>query len=806
MKRPASSPPRLATAAALGCLGATILPAAIQPVPRLDSASATFLQRGTTNTVHLAGDGLAGVTDHLASHRAIRLGDVPASPPPVVLEGSLGGITVRPVDPARSLALQVVVAPDAPLGAHELRVAGPGGVSNPLTVQVTDLPEILEPGGASNPASAPLVTIPVAISGRIGGSAEVDTYRFRLDAGQEILLDVQANRSGSPLDATLIVADAKGTELARSEDAHGLDPFLVFKAPADGEYTARLNDLRHLGGDKYTYHLVLARRPYLESLFPFGGRRGSTVEVQLLGHQLDAANRLTLALAPDAPLGRQEIRARTAAGYSNPIGFEVSDLPEQLEAEPNNAADKANPIPAPLALNGRIGAPGDTDTFRFRSPADQRWTVEVLARRFGSPLDALLTLQDAQGKVLQRNDDANGPDARIEFDAKKDVEYLISIRDLTERGGERFGYRLLLQKPDTTPDFSVKTGVGRVRVHRDGWLAIRCEVARRNGFDGIVRVSGQNLPPGVSVVPCTVGAGSDAGWLLVGATADASATSLPLRLHATAEIGGSPVTRVVQLSESGWLTVLPPAPFSVDLGQASAAVEQNGSVTLDVAVARQPGFTNEVKVIAEGPGGVNIPVLALPPGKSRGQLQLNAAFNAATGTRPVAVRAEASLDGQTLVQAAPRFADLTVHGIPLFATAMLPGSPTFRTDPVRLSAVALPTNSPSAANRTEFVVKVERRGFDGEVALSLEGVPPGVLATVQPIAPKAREATIQLLVTEKAETGKDHQVAVTAAYTHNDRTWRQKTTPVSLTIAAPAVETASTNAPVNPASTPKPTP
>jgi hypothetical protein len=114
---------------------------------------------------------------------------------------------------------------------------------------------------------------------------------------------------------------------------------------------------------------------------------------------------------------------------------------------------------------------------------------------------------------------------------------------------------------------------------------------------------------------------------------------------------------------------------------------------------------------------------------------------------------------------------------------------------VKLSALALPTNSPSAANRTEFVVKVERRGYEGEVTLALEGVPPGVQATVQPIAAKAKEATIQMLVTDKAPAGKDHSIAVTASYTHADRTWRQKTTPVTLTIAAPAMETASTNAP-----------
>jgi hypothetical protein len=775
--------------------------AAIQPVPRLDSASFTFLQRGTTNTLTLTGDGLSAVTDALPSHAGLRISPQPASAPSVVLEGSAGGISVRPTDPARSYGVQVIVAPDAPLGTHEVRVAGPGGVSNPLVIQVTDLPEIAEPTGTAQATSAPILAFPVGVSGRISNGAELDHYRFRARAGEEIAFDVQANRTGSPLDATLLILDAQGKELARSEDVHGLDPYLLFKAPADGEYVARINDVRYLGNDRSVYHLVAGARPYLESLFPFGGRRGSVVEVQLLGNRLEGADRLTLALAADAPLGRQELRARTAAGYSNPIGFEVGDLPELRESEPNNTPEKANAATGAVAINGRIEKAGDVDLFRFRSPSDQRWVVEVFARRFGSPLDALLTLQDAQGKVLQRNDDASGPDARIEFDAKKDTDYLLHLRDLTDRGGDRFGYRMVVRQPDVTPDFSARASAGRVRLHKGSWLAIRCEVARRNGYDGIVRVGGSALPPGVSVIPFTVGSGSDAGWILLGATEDAPGLNIPLRLNATGELGGRAVSREVQLAEAGWLTLLPPAPFSVDVGQASAAVVQNASVALDVAVVRQPGFDGEIKVIAEGPSGVNIPPLVLPSGKSRGQLPLNAAFNAATGTRPVMIRAESAVDGQTLVVAAPRLTDLTVQGIPVFATAMLPGSPFFRTDPVKLSAIALPTNSASAANRTEFVVKVERRSYEGEIILALEGIPAGVVATVQPIAAKAKEATVQLLVTEKAEAGKEHKIAVSTAFTDADRTWRQKTEPVSLTITAPAVETASTNAPAT-----KPTP
>ncbi len=782
-----------------GLLLALVAPVALgagfAPMPRLDSPSATFFQRGTTNLLTLQGDGLGSATNFIAGGNGVKAIRVPAGLPPVVLESSAGGIAVQPSSSEKSVTLQWVVAKDATLGAHELRVAGPGGVSNPVMLQIGDVPEIAEPAPGKGWEDAPRIALPTAISGKIGAPAESDHFRFHAMAGEALVFDVQANRTGSPLDATLVLLDGQGHEVARSEDGHGLDPFLVFVPKSEGDYVIRLFDLRYQGGDGYRYHLVAGAVPYVESLFPFGGRRGATVDVQLSGHRLAGADRLTVALAADAPLGRQELRARTAAGTSNPVGFEVGDLPETAESEPNDVPDKANALSGPVVVNGRIGKPGDADFFRFRSTTDQRWMVEVEARRFGSPLDALLTLEDGKGTVLQRNDDAVGPDARIEFDAKKDTDYLIGLRDLTDRGGDPFGYRLVIQQPDIAPDFSVRANAGRIRLHRGGWTAVRCDVARRNGFDGIVRVGVGPMPPGVSAVPLTVANGSEGGWLLLGASEDAMPGNMPLRLGASGEHGGRAVPHDVALSEAGWLTLLPPAPFTVDVAQASVPVEQNSSATLDVAITRRAGFDGEVKVLGEGPGGVSIAALVLPSGKSRGQLVLSASYNAATGTRPLLVRAEAGVDGQTLVQPAPRLVDITVRGIPLFATAMLPGSPFFRTDAVRLSAAALPTNSTSAANSTEFVVKVERRGYEGEVALALQGVPDGVTATVQPVTAKAREASIRLLATDKAAVGKEHDLVVVATFTHGDRLWRQKTQPVKLQILAPPTEVAAaTNA------------
>lgn len=766
-----------------------------QPPPKLDSLSATWFQRGTTNEVTLNGEALSGANAVLFTGAGIAGSFATKPPPSVTLEGSSGGLSVDPADTGKTLTLQLVVTDNAALGSRELRLAGPNGVSNPLTVNVSDVPELLErkPNNAAD--QAPLLELPVAVSGVIGGGTESDYYRFKAKAGDKVVLDVEANRVGSPLDPTLVLLGADGKELARSEDTHGLDPFLEFTPAADGEFTVRLHDLRFQSGGDYRYRLVAGVVPYLDFLFPFGGKRGSSVELQLKGRNLDGADKMTIRIAPDAPLGRQDLRAHTPRGYSNPQPFEAGDLPEFMEAEPNNAGDKANAVGAPVVINGRIGEPKDVDVFRFKAPGDQKLVIEVRARQFGSPLDALLTLSDTNGAVLQRNDDASGLDARLEFDAKKDTEYLISLRDLTDRGGERFGYRLSLQPPNIIQDFTVRVAGGRYRVSRGGTVAVRCEIERRNGFDGIVRVVGEGLPAGVTASALVLGAAPNFGWVTLSASQDAALGYAPLKLTAVGELVGRAVVRAAQPAEQGWLTVLPEAPFTVDVAPTTVLVEQNASVSLDVNVVRRGGFDGEVKVLAEDLPGVSVPAVTISAGQSRAKLTLNAAYNAEVGTRPVMVRAETTVADNVVVQHAPVSVQLTTQGIAMFLTAMLPGSSFFRTDSFKLSAVALPGGTKSEANQTEFVVKVDRRGLPGEIALALEGLPAGVTATVNNIAADKNEAAIRLVVSDKAETGKELSFHVVGSATHQDRIWRQKTQAVKLFLTAPEKETAAVAAP-----------
>jgi hypothetical protein len=783
----------------------TLAPALLaQPAPKLTSVSPEWIQRGTTVEVVLAGENLGGVTQILFNGDAgLSATNMPAAPPPakptVTVESTGGGITrAEPTTPPREekrIVVKVTAATDAALGTRELRVVAPGGVSNPLNFNTGQWPEIGEKEINTSTPQGQLVELPAAISGVISAAAQSDAYRFKAAKGQEVIFEVDASRRGSPLDSSLVVLDAKGKELARNEDALGLDSLLFFTAPEEGDYVVTLRDFRYQGGGNYAYRLYAGPLPYVESVFPFGGQRGKSVEVAIAGRNLEGTSKLTLAIDANAPR-TQEIRVKTPRGYSNLIPFNVSDLPDAAEAEPNDALTNAQSVTLSLVINGRIGAAKDVDRFRFKSDKDQKIACDVAASRFGSSLDALLILTDTNGAVIAQNDDAAGADARIEFDAKKDTEYVIALRDLTERGGERFGYRLTLRPPAGAggPSFNALFLPDTIRIHRAGLMKVRCEVTRAGGFDGPVHFEVEGLPSGVAAEPLLIPGSATSGILLLDAAKDAPPGSTPIRVTATGTIGGKPVSvGASPLSgdkavKQGFLTVLEAVPFSLELLTLSLNLEQNQSGTVEVFAQRREGFSGEIKLTTEGfamgreaisknfEGGE----AAIKANETTGKLTLKPKLDSEVGARTIVVRGDAGGAAQY-----SRPIPVTVTQYPLVLSSTLG----------KLSVTALPTNSASAAGEAETKIKVDRRaGFNSEVELAIEGLPAGIKSDLGKLAASAGETTLKITATEKAPiTNATFTVVGTATF--NDRNYKTRTGPITLVISAPEPVEIVTNAP-----------
>jgi hypothetical protein len=794
-------------------------PAALaQPAPKLTAISPEWIQRGTTIEVTLTGENLGGVAQFIFNGDAglSATNPPPAAPPPaapgVVVESTGGGITrAEPAPPKRDekkLVLRVTAAAEASLSPRELRVVAPGGVSNPLNLNVGQWPEVARRDPNTSLAEAQPVELPAVISGVLNTPAQTNHYKFKAQKGEEFVFEVDAARRGLALDSSLMVLDLNGRELARNEDAVGLDSLLFFTAPADGEFIVALRDFRYRGGNEYGYRLTAGRIPYVEALFPFGGQRGKQVEVAITGRNLDGTTKLTLDIASKAPRA-QEIRVKTPRGYSNLVPFNVSDLNEVMEAEPNHAPTNAQAVSAPLVINGRIGTAGDVDRFRFKSASDQKLVCEVAASRFGSPLDALLILSDTNGAVIAQNDDAAAADARIEFDAKKDTEYLLALRDLTDRGGERFGYRLSIRPPTAAagPSFTASFLPDAIRLHRDGTSKIRCEVARAGGFDGPVRFAFADLPSGVFAEPIVVPNGPASGLMLLTASKDAPLGSFPVRVTATGIIGGRNVTVPAtplagdKGARQAYLTVLDTTPFRLELATLSASVEQGQSATLEVLALRREGFASQIKLSAEGFNAGREPIsksfevgeAIIKDGETLGKITLKARMDSEIGTRTIVVGGLGGLDGQ-LYSEFTQPIPITVTQYPLTLSSTLP----------RLSLTVLPPGSDSAAGEAETKIRVERRaGFNGEVELSLEGLPAGVKTELGKLAAGVAETSLKLFATDKAPLGTNFSFKVVGACVHNDRNYKTRTGSIGLVISAPEPLEVATNAPPAAAVAPK---
>ncbi len=779
-----------------------------QPTPKLTSISPEWIQRGTTTEITLTGENLGGVTQFIfdgdAGLSATNL-PAPATPKPAItIESTGGGISraeSRPPRDDKRLVVKITASADASLSPREMRVAAPGGVSNPLNLNVGQWPEVEERAPNHTLQEAQPVDLPAVISGVVAAAAQTNRYRFKAAKGQEIVLEVDAARRGSPLDSSLVVADAKGRELTRSEDAAGLDSLLFFTAPEDGEYFVQLRDYRYRGGKEYVYRLYAGPIPYVESIFPFGGQRGHEVDIALSGRNLAGTARMTLQIDPKAPRGRQQIRAKTPAGYSNLVPFDVSDLTEIVEVEPNDTVTNAQAVTAPIVINGRIAAPKDVDHFKFKSGSDQKLVCDVAASRFGSKLDALLTLTDTNGTVLQQNDDMNGADARLEFDAKKDTEYVIALRDLTDRGGDRFGYRLSFRPPSQAggASFVARFLPDTLRLPRDGTAKVRCELTRNGGFDGPVRFALSDAPAGVFAEPIVVPNGPASGLMVLSASKDAPLGSFPIRLSASGVINGRIVTTTAEpllgekVVKQAYLSVLQAAPFRVDLATLNASLEQGQSATLDVLAERREGFNGEIKIFAEGFTAGRDPLsksftggeAVIKSGGTLGQIPLQPKMDSEVGTRTIIVRGEALSDGQLITQYTQPM-PISVSQYPLVLSSTLS----------RLSVTALPPGSTSAASEAETKIKVERRaGFNGELELALEGLPAGIKPEFPKIAAGASETTLKLVATDKAPTGTNVNFTVVATGVFNDRTYKARTGPIALTVTAPEPVQIATNAP-----------
>ena len=123
-----------------------------------------------------------------------------------------------------------------------------GEPHNRLPLAVGDFPEVEEQDAGASAAAAMHLEVPSTVNGRVNGftdngsKPDEDYYRFRARQGQHYVVEVEAQRLGSPLDSVIEVLDSNGNPVPRAKVRAEVETRLVLNdrnSAQDGLATRR---------------------------------------------------------------------------------------------------------------------------------------------------------------------------------------------------------------------------------------------------------------------------------------------------------------------------------------------------------------------------------------------------------------------------------------------------------------------------------------------------------------------------------------------------------------------------------------
>lgn len=520
----------------LASAGVVLGQAVCLPAPRLLTVTPMGGKRGATVEVAITGNHLEG---------------------PEQLVFSTPAITAAPKldDAGNPVANQYVVAiaENCPVGIHEARLVTRRGVSTSRVFTVGTLAEIAVAAPNQSLETATPIEVNSVANGAVASRA-VDFYSFQANKGQQLSIFCAAAGIESKLKPVLIVADETGADLQVERRGRSID----FTVPADGSYVLKVHDLTYSGGPHYFYRLSIQDR--------------------------------AASASANEPAQPESVRAVSAFSWPPPNLTEQSAGAEQ---EPNNSHAEAQAITLPCDLAGAFYPAADVDTFEFTAVKGEVWWVEVASHRLGLNTDPSIVVQrvdESSGEeklvdVAELNDipspmkvssngysydgppyNAGSSDILGKLEIPENGTYRLQIRDLF--GGARNVphniYRMVIRKAE--PDFALvgwalhmnlrngdRNALSKPIALRPGaTMPIEVLAIRRDGFDGEIELSIDNLPQGVSATGLKIAAGATRGIVLV--TADESAPHgwTNANFQGAAEIDGQQVTRELHLASMRW--------------------------------------------------------------------------------------------------------------------------------------------------------------------------------------------------------------------------------------------------------------
>jgi hypothetical protein len=478
----------------------------------------------------------------------------------------------------------VTIAPDVPLGPHLVRFSNDDGASTPRVFVVGNLDEVAdtEPNDDSRKPQL-LAKIPVTVNGALQKAGDADTFAFKVEAGRWIVLALDGYALGSQMDPALRLLDERGVELAMSHDSHNLDPFIAYEVKKTGLYKAQVMAFAHppaadvtlKGSADSVYRLTITDQAFTCGVSPCAVQKGAEPDVKFIGWNLGPkmeeaqAHKLASPTPAANETGAGAVRHVPSPGGESVLATIVSS-PVLMEVEPNNESSKAQRLTLPFTVSGCIGMPEDDDRYRFAMKKGDTILFRVHALRLHSLLDAVLRIEDAQGKLLKEADDEKEGDfdPALTFKASADGEYTAVVSDRFTRGGWNLFYALEASTPE--PRISATLDANAYKLEAGKTVDVKATVKATCDLKGKLIVRAEGLPAGVTAKEVEVPAKGGEAKLTLTAAGDAasanqtftlavstSAPDVPLTALATFDLRGVEPRgdRLINDDSRAWLTL-----------------------------------------------------------------------------------------------------------------------------------------------------------------------------------------------------------------------------------------------------------
>ena len=384
---------------------------------------------------------------------------------------------------ADRVKIRINIASNVPCGLYDLRLQGPGGVSNMLPFEVASYPNVLEKGNSWLRRPNEVSELPAVLCGYVtpGG---VDYFRFSGCKGETIVASVKG-RQLVPYIADAVpgwfqpvikIVDSRGNEIAYSDDYyHNVDPVIIATLPKDGHYILMIHDAIYRGRQDFNYRIQLGVIPFVTGRYPAYGVAGKRVTQELEGVNLGASK--TTAKVKKA--GYHQLTYTNSIGTSNAVSFYALPKGTRLIQYPKKGAE----LTTSSAIADSLTSDEKIKRYKIYTENREPVIVELIGRRNGSRIDAVMRLKNKYGKVVAEMDDTEDPiqglmtfhaDPVLKYTPRRYEELVLEVEDLHRGYGKDYHY--LLRRHTQLPSFNAFVSPANITIPSGGTSLFRVDV------------------------------------------------------------------------------------------------------------------------------------------------------------------------------------------------------------------------------------------------------------------------------------------------------------------------------------------